>query len=130
MLTSTRPTTTYAGSCHCGAVKFTVEIPADQRDVLDCNCSICTKKGILHLIVEGHQLAITADADQLSTYTFGTRTAKHMFCRTCGIHPFYKPRSHPEGWDVNARCLDVPLEHWTIKSFDGANSEQSVDSIR
>jgi hypothetical protein len=127
MLTSTR---TYQGRCHCGAVRFRVAVPEDAREVLDCNCSICTKKGILHLIVDDARLEIIAGADQLTTYTFGTHVAKHMFCRTCGIHPFYRPRSHPQSWDVNVRCLDVPLEHWRIERFDGANWEDSVESIR
>ena len=54
-----------------------------------------------------------------------------MFCRRCGIHPFYRPRSHPEGWDVNARCLDGDaLARFTIATFDGRNWEDSVESIR
>jgi hypothetical protein len=116
------------GGCHCGAVRFTVDAP-EPFDVVDCNCSICTKKGFLHLIVPETALAITAGADALTTYTFNTHTAKHMFCRTCGIHPFYRPRSHPDSWDVNARCLDDPPT-FTIRPFDGAHWEQAIDSIR
>jgi hypothetical protein len=118
----------HAGSCHCGALRFTVDLADDERDVLDCNCSICTKKGFLHLIVDEAKLVLVAGEPVV--YTFGTHTAKHMFCGTCGIHPFYRPRSHPNAWDVNARCLDTRLEHWRIKPFDGANWEQAVDSIR
>ena len=121
---------TYDGSCHCGAIRFQVSLADDVRDVLDCNCSICTMKGILHLIIDEPSFTLLAGADSLTTYTFGTHTAKHMFCRTCGIHPFYRPRSHPDSWDVNARCLDVPLSHWRVKPFDGANWESAVDSIR
>ncbi len=116
---------TYEGSCHCGAIRFRVE--TDQREVLDCNCSICTKKGFLHLIVPESALTYTGE---LATYTFGTHTAKHHFCPVCGMHPFYRPRSHPMSWDVNARCLDVPLSHWQIRPFDGQNWEASVDEIR
>jgi len=119
---------TMHGSCHCNAVRFTVEA-ALPFDVLDCNCSICTKKGILHLIVPAHALTIVAGEDALALYTFGTHTAKHMFCRTCGIHPFYRPRSHPDAWDVNARCLD-DAPAFTPRPFDGANWEQAIDSIR
>jgi hypothetical protein len=119
---------TIRGSCHCGAVQFSVEV-TPPLDVLDCNCSICAKKGILHLIVSESSLAILAGEDCLTTYTFGTHTAKHMFCRTCGIHPFYRPRSHPHQWDVNARCLDDPPP-FTPRPFDGANWEQAIDSIR
>jgi hypothetical protein len=116
----------YNGSCHCGAIQFRVE--TDDREVLDCNCTICTKKGLLHLIVPEH--ALTLLAGELATYTFGTHTAKHHFCAICGVHPFYRPRSHPDAWDVNARCLDVPLSHWTIRAFDGQNWEANVDAIR
>src|ERR1043165_469319 len=93
---------TYDGSCHCGAIRFQVSLADDVRDVLDCNCSICTMKGILHLIIDEPSFTLLAGADSVTTYTFGTHTAKHMFCRTCGIHPFYRPRSHPDSWDVNA----------------------------
>jgi hypothetical protein len=117
----------WLGGCHCGAVRFAIEI--DTFDVLDCNCSMCTKKGILHLIVPEPAFEITAGADSLETYTFGTHVAKHMFCRTCGIHPFYRPRSHPDSWDVNVRCLDAPPPY-SVRHFDGANWEQAIDSIR
>jgi hypothetical protein len=118
------------GACHCKAIQFRVDIERSQREVLDCNCSICTKKGFLHLIVKNDQLTLTNGHDHVITYTFGTRIAKHMFCSVCGIHPFYRPRSHPDSWDVNARCLNVPLSHWTIKPFDGANWEDNVELIR
>jgi hypothetical protein len=121
---------THEGSCHCGAVRFRVSLADNELDVLDCNCSICTMKGLLHLIVDESRFTLLAGADALTTYTFGTHTAKHMFCRTCGVHPFYRPRSHPDSWDVNARCLDVPLSHWRVKPFDGVNWESAVDSIR
>ncbi|MGE0545889.1 MAG: GFA family protein [Kofleriaceae bacterium] len=121
----------HTGGCHCGAVQFRIELASDEREVLECNCSVCAKKGILHLIVPEARFALVSGGDALVTYSFGTHVAKHMFCRTCGIHPFYRPRSHPDAWDVNVRCLDdVPLGHWRIRSFDGANWEQSVDSIR
>ena len=116
------------GGCHCGAVQFSVDAP-EPLDVVDCNCSICTKKGFLHLIVPETALVITAGADALTTYTFNTHTAKHMFCRTCGIHPFYRPRSHPDSWDVNVRCLD-DAPPFTPRPFDGTNWEQAIDSIR
>jgi hypothetical protein len=116
----------YEGGCHCGAIRFRVE--TDDRQVLDCNCSICTKKGLLHLIVP--EPAFTLLAGTPATYTFGTHTAKHHFCATCGVHPFYRPRSHPDSWDINARCLDVPLSHWTITPFDGQNWEANVALIQ
>jgi hypothetical protein len=118
----------HEGGCHCGALRFAVELADDQRDVDDCNCSICIKKGFLHLIVDDTRFTLLAG--EPTVYTFGTHTATHMFCRMCGIHPFYRPRSHPYAWDINVRCLDLPLSHWRIKPFDGVNWEQAVESIR
>src|SRR5262250_1658756 len=95
---------TYQGGCHCGRVRF--RITADLDAVTICNCSICTKKGILHLIVSRENFELLKGKDDLTTYTFNTGVAKHTFCRHCGIHPFYHPRSDPENYSVNARCLD------------------------
>lgn len=125
------------GGCHCGAVRFRVRVAA--REALRCNCSICTMKGYLHLIVAGDALDVLRGEPDLSEYRFGTQTARHLFCRTCGIHPFYVPRSHPDGFDVNVHCLDevarppadAPgLDAWTLTDFDGRHWEESVDAIR
>jgi len=119
----------HGGGCHCGAVRFEVRI--DRFEALECNCSICAKKGFLHLVVERDAFRLLRGADQLATYTFHTHTARHHFCRTCGIHSFYVPRSHPDGFDVNVRCLDGDLlDRFTIGSFDGRNWEESVAQIR
>jgi uncharacterized damage-inducible protein DinB len=118
---------TYQGGCHCGAVRFELALDGDPREVLDCNCSICTKKGFLHLIVPEAALRSTGTT---ATYTFATRVATHMFCATCGIHAFYRPRSHPDSWDVNVRCLDgVPLSHWRIRPFDGEHWEAAAATL-
>jgi uncharacterized damage-inducible protein DinB len=117
----------YQGGCHCGAVRFSLELDGDPREVLDCNCSICSKKGFLHLIVPDAALRPTGAP---TTYTFGTHVAKHMFCATCGIHAYYRPRSHPESWDVNVRCLDgVPLSHWQIRPFDSEHWEAAAEQL-
>jgi catechol 2,3-dioxygenase-like lactoylglutathione lyase family enzyme len=113
------------GGCHCGAVRFEVDLAPDELDVLDCNCSICAKKGMLHLIVAEARFRITQGEDALATYTFGTHVAKHTFCRTCGVQAFYRPRSHPDCWDVNARCLDEPRA-WRVKPFDGAHWDDAA----
>jgi hypothetical protein len=116
---------TYEGGCHCGAVRFRVTATLDR--VTDCNCSICNKKGFLHLIVPQSQFELLRGADALTTYQFGTKTAKHHFCRTCGIHSYYIPRSDPDKVDVNARCLDgIDVRTLDIKSFDGQNWEESI----
>jgi hypothetical protein len=119
---------TYAGGCHCGAVRFEVDL--DEHRAVDCNCSICTKKGFLHLLVGPERFRLVSGAEHLETYTFNTGVAKHLFCRRCGIHPFYRPRSNPDGYSVNLRCLDdAPLERFTLEPFDGANWEDAVSRL-
>ena len=113
------------GGCHCGRVRF--RVTADLDRVTECNCSMCAKKGFLHLIVAPAQFELVSGADELSTYRFNTMTAKHMFCKYCGIHPFYVPRSDPDKIDVNARCLDnIDLAAVSPKSFDGKHWEAAI----
>jgi hypothetical protein len=113
---------TWQGGCHCGAVRF--EVTADISELTDCNCSVCTKKGFLHLIVEPAQFRLIQGEGALTTYRFNTGVARHQFCATCGIHPFYTPRSHPDEVDVNARCLEgLDLAGVKIMPFDGQNWE-------
>ena len=117
---------TYEGGCHCGQVRF--RVTADLSRVSDCNCSVCTKKGFLHLIVAPEQFELLGGEDALSTYQFNTGTAKHTFCRHCGIHSFYVPRSDPDKIDVNVRCLDdIDLTAITVLPFDGRNWEDAMD---
>jgi hypothetical protein len=115
----------FEGGCHCGRVRF--RVTADLAGVTACNCSICTKKGFLHLIVPPEQFEVVSGGDDLVVYRFNTGVAKHMFCRTCGIHPFYVPRSDPDKIDVNVRCLDgVDLAALAVQSFDGRNWEAAI----
>ena len=116
---------TMQGGCHCGRVRFRVTAELDR--VTQCNCSICTKKGILHLIVAHEQFELVSGQDELATYTFNTGVAKHFFCKHCGIHPFYVPRSDPDKIDVNARCLDdVDVAAIPVKHFDGKHWEDAM----
>jgi hypothetical protein len=116
---------TIEGGCHCGRVRFRVR--ADLDRVTICNCSICTMKGIWHLIVTPDDFELLLGEGDLETYGFNTYVAKHRFCKVCGVHPFYVPRSDPDKIDVNARCLDgfdalaiVP------KHFDGRHWEAAM----
>lgn len=114
----------YQGGCHCGRVRF--EIDAEIGTIIDCNCSICAKKGFLHLIVDPQQVRMLSPADAVSLYQFNTRTAKHYFCPVCGISAYYVPRSHPDKIDVNVRCLEgVALESLTIVPFNGREWEKN-----
>ena len=118
---------TYEGGCHCGRVRFRIDVDLEQTAIGECNCSICTKKGILHLPVSREHMQILSGADALATYTFGTGTAKHTFCRHCGIYPFYNPRTDPENYSINARCLDEydPQLMPTRRLFEGRNWEEA-----
>jgi hypothetical protein len=117
------------GGCHCGRVRFRVRV--DRFEALECNCSVCTKKGYLHLIVQKDAFELLQGASDLTTYTFGTGVAKHTFCRVCGVQAFYTPRSHPDGVDVNVRALDGDAaSRFTVQPFDGRNWEDAVASIR
>jgi hypothetical protein len=107
------------GGCHCGTVRFRVRFAAPPT-LLDCNCSICAKTGFLHLIVAADAFELLSGTDSLTDYRFGTGTARHLFCRHCGITSFYVPRSHPDGFSINWRALDgvdaiVPI----IEPYDG-----------
>ena len=118
----------YQGGCHCGAVKFQVEAPANiEADY--CNCSICRKSGILHLIVPLARFDLIAGEESLSQYTFNTGVAKHTFCKTCGVKPFYTPRSNPDGVSVNVHCLDTEPESVSVVNFDGKNWEQNAFKV-
>ena len=122
--------TTFRGGCHCRRVDFEVTAP-DHLTVYDCNCSICLLSGFLHLIVDAKNFRLLRGENILTTYQFNTGTAKHRFCAVCGIKSFYVPRSHPNGYSVNARCLDtVDVDKVDIKPFDGANWESSVTTLR
>ncbi|MGN6512403.1 MAG: GFA family protein [Lysobacteraceae bacterium] len=119
----------HRGGCHCGRVRFEVEAPADI-EALDCNCSICRMTGFLHLIVPAARFRLLAGADALSDYTFNTGAARHRFCRHCGIKAFYVPRSHPDGIDVNVRCLDPgTIASLQVTPFDDNDREAATAAI-
>ena len=118
------------GGCHCGAVRFEVLAP-DEVELVDCNCSMCAKTGYLHLIVPKERFRLMAGADKITTYTFNTGAAKHFFCSVCGIKSFYVPRSHPDGYSVNLRCLEPnAVRVVNLRPFDGQHWEQHAASLK
>jgi hypothetical protein len=126
---SVAQTTLQRGGCHCGAVRFEVDVPLPPV-VYDCNCSMCSKAGYLHLIVPARAFRLLSGEAMLATYTFGTGVAQHRFCRVCGVKSFYVPRSNPDGFSVNLRCLDDPaLEGIKVEHFDGRNWEANAPSL-
>lgn len=108
------------GGCHCGAVRFEVQTP-EAVEVEDCNCSMCARTGFLHLIVPASRFRLLSGGDRLAEYTFNTGTARHLFCSVCGVKSFYVPRSNPDGFSVNLRCLDDPRGFAEVRvvNFDG-----------
>jgi hypothetical protein len=120
---------THRGGCHCGAVAFEVDAPAIV-EALDCNCSICGMTGFLHLIVPRSRFRLLRGEDALTDYRFGTGVAVHRFCRQCGIKGFYIPRSHPDGVDVNVRCLDrSTIADLRVSLFDDNEREAATAAI-
>ncbi len=116
--------------CHCGAVRFEVHAPPEP-ELVDCNCSRCARLGYLHLIVGRESFRLVRGQDHLTTYRFGSQTAQHLFCSVCGIQSFYVPRSHPDGFSVNARCLDDPqvASGWPVRPFDGQHWEAAIGDL-
>jgi len=113
------------GGCHCGRVRFRAQVDLDLLS--QCNCTVCTKKGILHLPVAPENFELLRGKNSLTTYTFGTGVAQHTFCSHCGMHAFYVPRSQPDGITVNARCLD-DIDGPSLKPtrfFDGRHWEEA-----
>ncbi len=116
---------TREGGCHCGQVRFRARVDLDRLSW--CSCSICTKKGIIHLPVTPDDFELLHGKDALTVYTFGTGVAQHTFCSHCGMHAFYIPRSNPDRLSVNARCLD-DIDVTTLKPtgfFDGRHWEEA-----
>jgi hypothetical protein len=118
-----------SGGCHCGGVRFAVALP-DMIEAQSCNCSICERTGFVHIIVPESRFRLTKGGDALSSYRFNTGVADPLFCSTCGVKSFYRPRSNPDGWSVNARCLDdADALDIRIEPFDGRNWEAHAASL-
>jgi hypothetical protein len=121
---------THRGACHCGAVAFEADAPA-RLTVSDCNCSICRMSGYQHLVVPRSRFRLLKGAESLTEYRFNTGTARHLFCRHCGVKSFYVPRSNPDGYSVNLRCLDpATIEHVEVEIFDDSDRAASDARLR
>ena len=130
MTASTTPVhITHRGGCHCRRVRFEVDAPA-APEVLECNCSICTMTGFLHLIVPASRFRLLTAADETAEYRFNTGAARHLFCSHCGIKSFYVPRSNPDGISINARCLDgIEPDALEIVPFDDNDRDAATAAI-
>jgi hypothetical protein len=117
-----------SGGCHCQAVRFEAELPDPPVVALSCNCSVCRATGFLHIVVPHEQFELVTGRGALTSYRFGTGTAEHLFCKTCGVKSFYQPRSHPKAWSVNANCLDEDVG-LAVEPFDGRNWERAKANL-
>jgi hypothetical protein len=114
----------HAGGCHCGKVRFEIDAPA-KFEIGDCNCSMCARTAYQHLFVKKQNFRLLTSWEDITDYQFNTRVARHLFCRHCGIKSFYVPRSHPDGYSVNVRCLDEgTFEITGVRPVDGRNWER------
>ncbi len=100
----TRAETRHTGSCHCGAVQFA--ITSTFPELTMCDCSICRRKNALMVQVHESRFELLAGAESLTEYQWHTRTARHFFCKHCGIYPFHRKRVAPDSYGVNVFCLD------------------------
>lgn len=121
--------TVHKGGCHCGRVRFEIDAPA-RIEATECNCSICSMTAYQHLFVSRKRFRLLAGENAISTYTFGSGIAQHYFCRHCGVKSFYVPRSHPEGYSVNVRCLQRDsIASLQLTPFDGRNWERNIGKL-
>jgi len=113
----------HTGSCHCGLVKFEVELPGGAVEPRRCNCSMCRRRGAITAAVALDALKVVEGEEYLSLYQFNTMTAKHYFCSKCGIYTHHQKRSNPEQYGFNIACLEGvdPFEFRDVPVYDGIN---------
>ncbi|MFL2683029.1 MAG: GFA family protein [Alphaproteobacteria bacterium] len=120
----------HLGSCHCKQIQFEV-IGKNNIQVLDCSCSICSILNYKHYVVDKSQFKLLKGKKYLSTYTFNTKVAKHMFCKICGIKSFYIPRSHPDSISINLNCINSKtINKVKIIKFDGKHWKKNINKIK
>jgi hypothetical protein len=102
----TRTRDNYEGGCHCGAVRF--RIATDFPELTTCDCSICQRKNALMVKVHESDFELLSGEESLTEYRFHTQTARHFFCKICGIYPFHRKRVTPDYLGINVFCLEGP----------------------
>ena len=116
-------TQTYSGGCHCGKVRYEVDL--ELKQAISCNCSICRSRGLLLAFAPDAQFRLLSGEDQLQDYRFNTGNLSHLFCRTCGVSSFARGRILGRGEPmqaINLRCVDgVDLDALPLRKFDGAS---------
>jgi hypothetical protein len=114
----------YAGSCHCGAVRFSIDATIDE--LTTCDCSLCVRKNAVMAMVPERALTVLEGYAMLGLYQWNTRVAKHYFCRQCGIYVFHRKRSAPEYYGVNVFCLEN-FDRASVPLRAKAGAETSVE---
>tara|TARA_B100001250_G_C19767334_1_gene775393 strand:- start:924 stop:1274 length:351 start_codon:yes stop_codon:yes gene_type:complete len=110
----------YFGGCHCGDIKFKF-YSKEFVEVWKCNCSICSLSDYEHLFVNHDDFKVIKGEELISEYSFNSETAKHLFCKNCGTKSFYQPRSHPDSYSINLKCVQEPPKINNVVKFDGKN---------
>jgi len=115
--------TTVKATCHCGTVELEAILPSGLSDVARCTCSFCARKQAAAVTAIAASVKITKGADNLTHYSWGSHTAQHYFCKTCGIYTHHKRRADPSQCGVNLGCIEgvKPWEHEPIEWTDGVN---------
>jgi hypothetical protein len=129
----------HEAACHCGAVRFRVRLPDGFRSARRCTCSFCRMRGAVVVSARLEDLVFLSGADNLTLYQFNTRTAKHWFCRTCGVYTHHQRRSDPTLFGVNVACLSgispfdfpaVPVVDGIAHPSDTGGSSRRVGTLR
>jgi hypothetical protein len=117
----TKPTPPHSAACHCGAVRFQVRLPDGFRTARRCTCSFCRMRGAVVVSAKLADIKFLAGEENLTLYQFNSRTAKHWFCRTCGIYTHHQRRSNPDEFGINVACLDgvSPFDFAEVPVVDG-----------
>ena len=117
----------YLGSCHRGAVTFTVDY--EPMELTLCDCSLCAKKNAVMAAVPEERLTVTAGEDNLGLYQWNTKVARHYFCRTCGIYTFHRKRSSPDTFGVNVFCLEgFDPDDYPLRKAEGDTMSVVLDA--
>ena len=119
----------FIGGCHCKKVLFHFISPTIVK-IIECNCSICKPNRYLHLIIPHDDFKLISDKKNIYNYQFGTKKAKHFFCKFCGIKSFYQPRSHKKAYSINYNAIVNPPRISQIIKFDGNNFEKNINDIK
>jgi hypothetical protein len=113
----------HKASCHCGEVELELDLPEGLIDVRRCDCSLCRRRGAIAASIPLSGIKIIKGEHLLTLYQFNTKTAKHYFCKVCGIYTHHQRRSNPTQYGFNVACLDGvnPLKILDVPACDGVN---------